>query len=66
MKLLKGSERYIAQKCPLAVACPSFQIAAIFAAGTFLQSMMMEHSDTVLFAENRPHCVLCVSRPVLL
>ena len=49
MKLLKGSERYIAQNVLWQWLALLFQIAAIFAAGTFLQSMMMEHSDTVLF-----------------
>ena len=49
MKLLKGSERYIAQNVLWQWLALLFQIAAIFAAGTFLQSMMMEYSDTVLF-----------------
>lgn len=49
MKLLKGSERYIAQNVLWQWLALLFQIAAIFAAGTFLQSMMMEHSDTVFF-----------------
>ena len=49
MKLLKGSERYIAQNVLWQWLALLFQIAAIFAAGTFLQSMMMEYSDTVFF-----------------
>ena len=40
MKLLKGSEKYIIQNILWQWIALLFQIAAIFAAGTFLQSLM--------------------------